>query len=142
MNHIIELQEPRCRFEIPVRHVIPCSCSSTLKNFCPHPYCHFLRMEQLTILYSLIDIKSRWQECRLQCAVSTVPVLCGSNGWICVQTSQVNLRRAGVSSQVNFRWVGGGGAYITPCLTSELIGRARSARRRAKVLNKGILMQF
>ena len=51
------------------------------------------------------------------------------------------LTLAELGSPANLRWLGEGGANIVPPprLTSEPRGRARSARRRSKALNKGIL---
>ena len=45
---------------------------------------------------------------------------------------------AGVSSPLP---LAGGGGGIAPCLTSELIGGSRSARRRSKALNERIIVQ-
>ena len=38
--------------------------------------------------------------------------------------------------------LGGGGRFCPPCLTPELIGAARRARRRSKALNEKIPMHF
>ena len=52
----------------------------------------------------------------------------------------VNPRPAGVFSRT--RPAGGGGIFCPPCLTPELIGAARRARRRSKALNEKIPMHF
>ena len=55
--------------------------------------------------------------------------------------SWINSRGAGVSSQLPLARGGGRLSPPSPCLTSELISGARSARRRSKALNQGILKQ-
>ena len=54
--------------------------------------------------------------------------------------ARVNPRPAGVFSRT--RPAGGGGRFCPPCLTPELIGAARRARRRSKALNEKILMHI
>ena len=49
---------------------------------------------------------------------------------------EINPRPAGVFSRT--RPAGGGGRFCPPCLTPELIGAARRARRRSKALNEKI----
>ena len=57
-----------------------------------------------------------------------------------LQWYYLNPRPAGVFSRT--RPAGGGGQILPPCLTPELIGAARRARRRSKALNEKIPMHI
>ena len=60
---------------------------------------------------------------------------CGSEGW--------DLTRAPLGYSAERAPLGGGGGrFCPPCLTSELIGAARRARRRSKALNEKVPMHF
>ena len=58
--------------------------------------------------------------------------------WLCHQL----LTRAPLGYSAERAPLGGGGRFCPPCLTPELIGAARRARRRSKALNEKIPMHI
>ena len=64
-----------------------------------------------------------------------------AEGEIILRTPCINPRPAGVFSRTRPAG-GGGGQILPPCLTPELIGAARRARRRSKALNEKISVRI
>ena len=96
------------------------------------PSCSFFQFYH-TVMFTSLFCKT------FNCLIMvTVPDGCWS---LVIYFDEVNPRPAGVFSRTRPAG-GGGGQILPPCLTPELIGAARRARRRSKALNEKIPMHI